>query len=100
MGIEQGKKYKYTILESCASSNTYEAIFSENISFDRLAKAIGKDHEQLANSGTFALFKSKDKDTGISLFSSGKIMIKNTDKNQVKKIVDRIVLQLKGIENE
>jgi|GEM_PF-802933 len=91
----------YVILSPCTTSKTIEMRTKNKLDLAKAEKELAKDHDVTANTSVFLSFSHKDKQ--FTLYSSGKIVIKEVDSKEGKPLLLEVfnLLKMRGclIEN-
>lgn len=89
-----GERPEYVILSPCTTSKTIEMRTREKIDLSRSEAELSRDHQIIANTSVFLSFLHKGKN--FSLYSSGKIVIKDADSREGKPLLLEVFSLLKG----
>ena len=76
---------EYVILSPCTTSRTMEMRTKAKLDLNKAERELSRDHEIAANTSIFLSFLHQGKQ--FTLYSSGKIVIKEVDSNQGKPLL-------------
>ncbi len=80
----------YSLVESCTSSRTYDIMVkNRRLKLEKATEVLSEIADELAKTPRFALYKFRGH--SVSLFESGKIIIKETDKKEAEKIAEELL---------
>ncbi|MBD3397838.1 hypothetical protein GF412_01755 [Candidatus Micrarchaeota archaeon] len=84
---------EYVILSPCTTSKSIEMRTRGKINLNKAEKELSKDHEIAANTSVFLSFLHKGKQ--FTLYSSGKIVVKEVDSKEGKPLLVEVFNLLK-----
>ena len=84
---------EYLILSPCTTSRSMEMRTKKKLDLNKAEKELSKDHEISANTSVFLSFMHNGKQ--ITLYSSGKIVVKEIDSKEGKPLLVEVFNLLK-----
>ena len=84
---------EYLILSPCTTSKTIEMRTRAKIDLEKAEEKLSQDHEVLASTPIFLSFEHKEKQ--FTLYTSGKIIIKETESEEGKPLLMEVFEFLK-----
>jgi hypothetical protein len=84
---------EYLILSPCTTSRSMEMRTKKKLGLNKAEKELSKDHEISANTSVFLSFMHKEKQ--FTLYSSGKIVVKEIDSKEGKPLLIEVFNLLK-----
>lgn len=80
----------YTVLESCTSSKTYEILVkNKRMDLKKATEILSAKAEEVAKTPRFALYKFEGHP--VSLYESGKIIVKEIEKKEAEEIAKKLL---------
>jgi len=83
------KEKKFFTLEACNSARAYEIRFKEPFDLQKLEKLLSKSYDILASNSVMLMINIDH--SLVTMYSSGKIMIKHITKEKATEIAEKII---------